>query len=104
MAQQPKDNTAEQLRSELKALADTLEEILHSSGDKSELELKRIKEKADSMIKDARVRITETGERLVEQTKDAAQQANNYLHDKPWNGIGIAAAVGVVLGVLLSRR
>lgn len=104
MAQQQQDNTAEQLRSELKALADTLEEILHSSGDKSETELKKIKERADSMIKDARVRITETGERIVEQTKDAAQQANNYLHDKPWNGIGIAAAVGLVLGVLLSRR
>ncbi|KAE9776605.1 DUF883 family protein, partial [Escherichia coli] len=27
-----------------------------------------------------------------------------YVRENPWTGVGIGAAVGVVLGVLLSRR
>ncbi|EFH4880825.1 TPA: protein ElaB, partial [Escherichia coli] len=27
-----------------------------------------------------------------------------YVHEKPWQGIGVGAAVGLVLGLLLARR
>ncbi|MEN1450914.1 DUF883 family protein, partial [Escherichia coli] len=27
-----------------------------------------------------------------------------YVRENPWTGVGIGAAIGVVLGVLLSRR
>lgn len=36
-----KENTSEHLRAELKSLADTLEEVLNSSGDKSKEELSK---------------------------------------------------------------
>ena len=34
----------------------------------------------------------------------ASKVADNYVHDNPWTAIGIAAGVGVVLGMLISRR
>ena len=80
-----KDNATENLRAELKSLADTLEEVLSSSGDKSKEEMSKIRSKA-------------------EQTREAAAKADNYVRENPWTGVGIGAAVGVVLGVLLSRR
>ena len=36
--------------------------------------------------------------RRVTRTTDA------YVHDNPWQVVGIAAVVGVVLGVMMSRR
>jgi ElaB/YqjD/DUF883 family membrane-anchored ribosome-binding protein len=33
-----------------------------------------------------------------------AQDAADYVRENPWSSLGIAAAVGVVIGVLLNRR
>ncbi|MBK4715625.1 MULTISPECIES: DUF883 family protein [Tenebrionibacter/Tenebrionicola group] len=92
------------LRDELKSLADTLEEVLSNSGDKSKEEMEKLRTKAQRALKDSRQRLSETGDALARQTREAAARADEYVHDNPWTGIGIGAAVGVVLGVLLARR
>lgn len=98
------DSNAENLRAELKSLADTLEEVLNSSTDKSKAELDKLRAKAESALKDTRVCLSHAGEKLAHQTKQLAAQADDYVRDNPWAGIGIGAAVGLVLGVLLMRR
>lgn len=92
------------LRDELKSLADTLEEVLSNSGDKSKEELEKLRTKAQRALKDSRQRLGETSDAIARQTREAAARADEYVHDNPWTGIGIGAAVGVVLGVLLARR
>ena len=42
-----KDTTSENLRAELKSLADTLEEVLNSSADKSKEEVSKLRSKAE---------------------------------------------------------
>ncbi len=99
-----KDNTSEHLRDELKSLADTLEEVLNSSSDKSKEELGKLRSKAERALKDSRYRLGETSDAIAQQTREAAARADEYVRDNPWTGVGIGAAVGLVLGVLLSRR
>ncbi len=94
----------ENLRVELQSLADTLEEVLNASGEKSKAELETLREKARRALQDSRSRLHDTGDAIARQTREAASRADNYVRDNPWTGIGIGAAVGVVLGVLLSRR
>ena len=91
-----KEHTTEHLRAELKSLSDTLEEVLSSSGEKSKEELSKIRSKAEQALKQSRYRLGETGV--------AAARADEYVRENPWTGVGIGAAIGVVLGVLLSRR
>jgi len=99
-----KDTTSEHLRDELKSLADTLEEVLNSSSDKSKEELGKLRSKAERALKDSRYRLGETSDAIAKQTREAAARADEYVRDNPWTGVGIGAAVGLVLGVLLSRR
>lgn len=99
-----KDTTSEHLRAELKNLADTLEEVLSTSGEKSKVELEKLHSKAHSALKNTRERLGESGERIAQTTREAADRADVYVRDNPWTSVGIGAAVGVVLGVLLSRR
>ncbi|EDR6112720.1 DUF883 domain-containing protein [Salmonella enterica subsp. enterica] len=98
-----KDNTTEHLRAELKSLTDTLEEVLSSSGEKSKEELSKIRSKAERALKESRYRLGETGDVIAKQTRVAAR-ADDYVRENPWTGVGIGAAVGLVLGVLLTRR
>ena len=99
-----KDNVAEDLRAELKNLADTLEEVLNSSTDKSKEELGKLRSKAESVLKDSRVRLSDTSEAIVKQPRETAARADEDVRENPWTGVGIGAAVGLVVGVLLSRR
>jgi ElaB/YqjD/DUF883 family membrane-anchored ribosome-binding protein len=33
-----------------------------------------------------------------------AHETDRFVHDRPWQAIGIAAAVGLVIGVLIGRK
>lgn len=107
--------TENDLQKELKLIADTLEELLQSSGDKSKTEVDKLKAKAEGIIKDTRVKLASHSEKLTEQLSHAgetiaakAHQAsdctNEYVHKHPWTSIGIGAAAGLLLGVLLNKR
>ncbi|RYF65872.1 MAG: DUF883 family protein [Comamonadaceae bacterium] len=40
----------------------------------------------------------------VARAKDAGKVADTYVHESPWTAIGMAAGLGVVLGMLIARR
>ncbi|MGJ7133686.1 DUF883 family protein [Morganella morganii] len=97
-------HTNEELRAELKSLADTLESVLNTAESKSKEEVDSLKKKAQAALENSRTRLAEGKEQVVQQTKEIAGKADNYVRENPWAGVGIGAAVGVVLGVLLARR
>lgn len=97
-------HTNEELRAELKSLADTLESVLNTAESKSKEEVDSLKKKAQAALENSRTRLAEGKEQVVLQTKEIAGKADNYVRENPWTGVGIGAAVGVVLGVLLARR
>ncbi|MDF7759180.1 YqjD family protein [Kosakonia cowanii] len=98
-----KDN-ADHLRAELKSLADTLEEVLGNSGEKSKEELSKLRTRAEKALRNSRERLGDTGDVIARQTREAAARTDEYVRDNPWASVGIGAAIGVVLGVLMSRR
>ena len=40
----------------------------------------------------------------IQSTKEAAQATEAFMQDHPWKTLGIAAAAGLVIGLLISRR
>ena len=55
-------------------------------------------------LKATKQRLGELQEAAVERTTAAAKYTDEYVHDNPWQAIGVAAAVGVLVGMLLSRK
>lgn len=98
------DSNAKNLRTEMKSLADTLEEVLKSSKDKPKAELKKLRSKAESALQDTRARLSDVRDKIACQTRQIAEQADDYVRENPWSGVGIGAAGGVVLSVVLARR
>ena len=41
---------------------------------------------------------------MAEKTRHAAEATDHMVHENPWSSVGVAAALGVVIGLLLSRR
>ena len=38
------------------------------------------------------------------KAKQAARATDAYVHDNPWQAIGVGAALGLAIGVLIARR
>lgn len=57
----------------------------------------------DSLLK-ARESLLQTKEVAAERSKEAVAQAELYVQENPWQSVGIAAGVGVLLGLLATRR
>ena len=47
---------------------------------------------------------SEIQEAVMSKTREAAANTDHYVHENPWQVVGIAAGVGFVLGLLMAPR
>lgn len=88
---------------DLTLLSDTLEEILASSGDPADQKYIELKMRAEQALDDVRARVSRASDNYYYRAKQAVYRADDYVREKPWQGVGIGAAAGLVLGLLLRR-
>ncbi|MDP2285124.1 MAG: DUF883 family protein [Pseudohongiella sp.] len=55
-------------------------------------------------VADAKDAVSEMGNDVARRASKSVSRANRKVHDDPWKAIGSAAAVGLLLGLLFSRR
>ncbi|HUX74795.1 MAG TPA: DUF883 family protein [Steroidobacteraceae bacterium] len=92
------------LMDDLRAVVADAEALLAATaGDVSD-RAKSAHQRAAHSVENARARLSDMEADLQERAKAIADDATQYVHDNPWQSVGIAAAVGVVIGVLLGRR
>jgi len=41
---------------------------------------------------------------MLGKARNAAKDAERYVRDNPWQSVGLAAGIGLIIGVLISRR
>jgi len=92
------------LDDDLTLLSETLEEVLRSSGDPADQKYVELKARAEQALDDVKDRVSNASDNYYYRAKKAVYRADDYVHDKPWQGVGVGAAVGLVLGLLLARR
>ncbi|KAA8997030.1 stress response protein ElaB [Affinibrenneria salicis] len=92
------------INEDLKLLSETLEDVLKFSGDRADEAWIEIRKNAEQALADVKERLGTASESYYQRAKDAACQADGYVRDNPWHGVGIGATVGLVLGLLLARH
>jgi ElaB/YqjD/DUF883 family membrane-anchored ribosome-binding protein len=66
--------------------------------------IKALRQRLDSKLAIARELAAEKSRLAAQKAKEAANSANAYAHDEPWQIAGAALAVGVLVGLLIGRR
>ncbi|HBH66858.1 MAG TPA: protein ElaB [Erwinia persicina] len=92
------------LDDDLALLTETLEEVLKSSGDPADQKYVELKAKAEKSLHQVKSRISNASDTYYVRARQAVTRADDYVHDKPWQGIGVGATIGLVIGLLLARR
>lgn len=104
-----KDNQAsvsfqEQVVSDIKSAISEAEEMLSATADQAGDKVARLRERIKARLADAKVRLMDAEELLVAKTKAAARATDEYVHESPWTAVGIAAGVGLLVGLIIGRR
>ena len=64
--------------------------------------------KEDELMGETRDRLMErakeVGEEALEKGKQVAKDTDEFVHEHPWKAVGVAAGVGLVVGMLIARR
>ena len=56
------------------------------------------------IVKQVHDKVTDSLDRGRDLLKDFEHDANRYVRNNPWQALGLAAAAGLVIGVLVARR
>jgi len=102
-----KDNirkVEEEFIKDVKKNLDEAEKLLKEAADSTGAKANEIREKAMRRLQQSREALLDTQETLARRGRQAIRATDDYVHDKPWQAIGLAGAIGLLLGVLLSRR
>jgi ElaB/YqjD/DUF883 family membrane-anchored ribosome-binding protein len=87
------DVTTDKLMKDLKAVVGNAEDLLKATADQGGEQIARIRARAEESVRVARARMKDVGGELDEQVRE-----------NPWTAVGIAAGIGLVLGILLARK
>jgi len=63
-----------------------------------------VRARFEDSLRTAKTDLLKLQDSMLARGKLAAQSANIYLKDNPWKAIGLGAALGVIAGMLISRK
>jgi len=96
--------TKEQLISDFKVVIADAEALIKATANQGGEAVVNLRAKAEESLAAAKVKLADAQDALVEKGRVAAKATDDYVHEKPWHAVGIAAGVGLVIGLLIGRR
>ena len=96
--------TKEKLVEDLKTVISDAEELLRATASQAGEKVTAAREKVRDSLLRAKTELAGVDDELIDKGMEAARAADGYVRDHPWHAVGIAAGIGLVIGLLISRR
>ena len=94
----------QQLVSDMKSAIADAEDMLHATADQAGEKVASMRARIQERLKGASVRLADAEAALIAKTRAAARATDAYVHESPCTAVGIAAGVGLLVGLILGRR
>lgn len=89
---------------EFSAVVSEAEDMLKRAANETGEKAKDLRSQVEAKLLATKLRLQEVQGQAVDRAKETARVTDDFVHDHPWQSIGVAAAVGVVIGLLMNRR
>lgn len=96
--------TKRKLVRDLQRVIADAEELLHVTAHETEGKVVEMRERIRDNLNAARHKLADIEETVSAKAKEAARATDEYVHEHPWQAIGTAAGVGLLIGLLIGRR
>jgi ElaB/YqjD/DUF883 family membrane-anchored ribosome-binding protein len=83
---------------------DNVEDLTRALRDVDTPDIAKVRAKVKIALEAAKSALTDTATQLRGQARQVSQRTDTFVRDNPWQVIGIAAVVGLAVGIFASRR
>ena len=94
----------ERITEDLQQVIHDAEALLRATAGVAGEKIEEVRARAEESLGNARARLSELRGEAFARAQYAAGNADEYVRANPWIAIGVAAAAGLLVGALLSRR
>lgn len=94
----------DQLMSDIKTVMQDAEALLKATSAQTGERIQEVRARAEQSLQKARVRLQEVEQETMKRAQEVADATEEYVRGNPWQSVGIAAGVGLLVGLMLSRR
>jgi ElaB/YqjD/DUF883 family membrane-anchored ribosome-binding protein len=94
----------EKLMEDLRLVMADAEELLRATANQAGEGAAVARARIQENLQVVKGRLASAEDVLIERTRDAAKDADRYVHDNPWQVVGVSACVGAIVGMLISRH
>lgn len=98
------DVTTDKLVEDLKVVMRDAEALIKATSAQTGEKIQEVRARAEESLRQARTRLTVIEDEAMQRAREVADATEEYVKENPWQSIGIAAGVGLLVGLLLSRR
>lgn len=92
------------MASDIKTVITDGENLLKAAANVSSAGLAVAREKFDEKLSNAKASLIDASRPAIDKARRTAAAADDYVHGSPWTVIGVAVAVGALIGFLAARR
>jgi ElaB/YqjD/DUF883 family membrane-anchored ribosome-binding protein len=95
---------ARKVNSELHNLIGDVEDLLKKLANIGDAEVAKVRARVEKTLASAREAAGEGVSVVKDYARQATEVTDEYVHESPWTAVGLAAAVGVLIGYIAARR
>ena len=89
---------------DFKALTTDTEELLRATANQTGERASAARARVEERLRKAKEAVDELRDDVLEHSRAAAEAADRTVRDHPWESVAVAAGVGFLLGMLITRR
>lgn len=94
----------DRLMNDLRVVIADAEELLGATAGQIGEGAAEARSRIQARLQQAKANLSHLQEAAVARAKAAGHVADEYVHENPWRAIGVAAGLGLLVGLLISRR
>ena len=100
----PNEVTTDQLLADLKTVMNDAEALLRATSTQTGEKIQEVRARAEESLRAAKARLSSIEDEALRRAREVAGATDEYVRENPWQSVGIAAGVGLLVGLLLARR
>lgn len=94
----------EKLISDLRLVIADAEELLRMTADEAGDSAAEVRGRIEERLQEARGQLAELQNAALNRVRAVGSATDLFVHENPWKSVGVAAGIGLVVGLLISRR
>lgn len=96
--------TKDKLVADFRTVIVDAEELLRATANQAGDKVSDLRGRLQDRLQSAKLKLADAEAAVVDKTRAVARATDDYVHDNPWRSVGIAAGIGLVIGLLIGRR